>query len=115
MPSAYSYDLRRRVIQSIESGMSRLEVAKIFLIGTATIQRWWSRYKKSSNFSSKVGYQKGHSHKISDTKAFKKFIAENPSMTCEEAAEALGDMSGETVRATLKRLGYSRKKRIFVS
>jgi transposase len=114
MPVPYSLDLRQRVIHCIQAGMSRHQISEVFSVGTATIQRWWSRYQKDKNIAPKTGYQKGHSHKIKDNEFFHDFMKKNKSMTCEEIAITLGGMTGETVRATLKRLGYSRKKRIFI-
>src|SRR4051812_31854934 len=110
MPSPYSSDLRSRVISAVESGVCRSEISEIFQVGTATITRWWSRYKNEGHFTARDGYQKGHSHKIKDLEKFKIFVKENQSLTTKEMAVILGGMSGETVRSTLKKIEYSRKK-----
>ena len=80
MPAAYSLDLRERVIQNVSNGVDRREIARIFSISTATIQRWWSQYKNTSDVSPKLGYQKGHSHKIEDLNEFRAFVEENASL-----------------------------------
>lgn len=110
MPSPYSYDLRSRVIECVKSGMKRKEISRIFNIGTSTIKRWWSRFKIEGDYSARVGFQKGHSHKITNLKEFKDLVNKNSSLTCEELAEEFGDISGETIRRYLKKIGYSRKK-----
>lgn len=113
MPAAYSFDLRERVIRNIEDGVDRATIAKLFSIGTATIQRWWSRYKKTSNFSPKKDYQKGHSHKIVNLDKFQEFTEKNRSLTCEEMALRLENISPRTVNRYLNKIEFTRKKKNF--
>ena len=40
MPSPYSVDLRTRVINSIQNGLSYKDVSECFQVGVATIGRW---------------------------------------------------------------------------
>jgi len=40
MPSALSLDLRKRVIDAVEAGMSQREAARRFAIGKSTVAEW---------------------------------------------------------------------------
>lgn len=114
MPSPYSIDLRVRVVESVQNGMSYDEVSEVFQLGTASIKRWVYQFRNTGNIAPKTGYQKGHSHKIIDDISFIKLVTENPSMTSSEIAQILGNVSPTTVRKKLRKLEFSRKKNLLV-
>ena len=37
----YSVDLRERLLQAIDAGLSQAEASRTFGVGTSTITRWW--------------------------------------------------------------------------
>lgn len=49
MPRAYSIDLRSRVMQSIQSGLSLQEAARRFQIAPSTAMRWQKRMAETGN------------------------------------------------------------------
>ena len=110
MPAPYSLDLRQKVIACLENGQKRKDVASMLHIGTATIQRWWSLHKQSGNVKPKQGYQKGHSHKITDINEFRSFVEKNRSLTSTEMALKIGDISASAVCRYLKKINFTRKK-----
>lgn len=110
MASAYSYDLRKRVINSVDAGQSIIKISKIYQVGRATIYRWINKRKQEGDIRPKTHWQKGHGHKISDLEAFKKFVEENPKRTLAEMAEAWGGVKRMTIYRALKKLGFTHKK-----
>ena len=71
MPSPYSYDLRIRVVAAVEQGMEVTEASRIFGLHRDTITGWLARKAATGDVQAKVGYQRGHSHKITDPDQFK--------------------------------------------
>jgi transposase len=73
MPSPYSEDLRKRVMEKVLEGKTKLkEIAKMFKVSEKTIYLWRTEYKNNNNLKPKEGYQKGHSHIFTDLEEFKK-------------------------------------------
>ncbi|WP_108784418.1 IS630 transposase-related protein [Wolbachia endosymbiont of Bemisia tabaci] len=66
MASPYQYELRKRVISAVESGMTVVKAKEIFKVGRATIYRWKKIKQSTGNIKLRSGYQKGHSHIIKD-------------------------------------------------
>jgi len=50
MPKAYSYDLRVRVIETIEAGASRREAAELYGISPSVVVIWVRRWKETEVF-----------------------------------------------------------------
>lgn len=50
MSSAYSMDLRERVIESLRSDRDTEAICKLYKISKATLYRWKSRYEKTGSF-----------------------------------------------------------------
>ena len=113
MPSPYSYDLRIRVIAAVEQGMEVKEASQIFGVHRDTITGWLARKEATDDVRAKVGYQRGHSHKITDPEQFKAFLATQEDATVEELAEAWGGVKRMTIWRQLRKLGYTHKKRPF--
>lgn len=113
MPSPYSYDLRTKVIQAVESGMRKTEVSRIFKISRNTIDLWLKRKEKIGNYQAIEKYQKGYNPKITDDNEFKEFAQKHGSKTQEEMAEAWKDkISARTIGKALKKFNFTRKKRL---
>jgi transposase len=107
----YSMDLRERVIEAVNKGIWQLkEIAKLFNINVKTIYKWRKNLEKTGTVAPKTGFQKGHSHKITDLDAFKNFIKENPDLTLKEMAQKFGNVSPASIRRALKKINFTRKK-----
>ena len=50
----YSVDLRERLLGAIDAGLSQAEAARLFGVGTATIERWRRRQRESSSVAPRV-------------------------------------------------------------
>jgi transposase len=111
MATIYGLDLRQRVVHLRKNkNMSVKKISKLLLISPESIYDWLKREKTTGNLAPKTGYQKGHSHKIKDIEAFKKFVNSNSHDTAKILAEKLGNVSKSTVAKVLKDIGYSKKK-----
>ena len=116
IPKPYSYDLRKKVMQTIESGKSVVEISKIFNISRKVIYDWKNLEKETGDFQLKTGYQKGHSHRITDLKEFQKFLYENQDKTSVELAALYPKtIAASTIRRMIRKINYSYKKNFFAS
>lgn len=111
MPKPYSVDLREKAIALIDAGQKISHVAQLFSVAQNTLRNWLVLRKETKTLLPKEGYQKGHSHKITDLDSFKKFADEHSGETLEMMAQALGNASDTTVGRMMKKIGYTRKKR----
>jgi transposase len=111
MPAPYSLDLRNRVIAAVESGLYKTEICQLYQISRKTLYSWLERYQKQGNLEPITGFQKGHSHLIKDLEAFRCYVDDHPDQTQEEMAAAF-QVSRATIGRALKKIGYSRKKRV---
>lgn len=110
----YSMDLRERVIAAVDSGMLRQKISSQFKISLKTIYLWLKRRKETGEFSPIINFQRGHSHLIKDLFEFKTFVDKCPDRTQLYMAETL-KVSSATICRALKKINYSRKKRLTVT
>jgi len=114
MAKPYSYDLRRKVIDAIElDGMKRCEASVHFRISRNTINLWLRRKAETGDVQAKARQHTGHSHKIADWGKFRSFAQKHHDQTQAEMAELWeGEISDRTISRALKKLGFTRKKRL---
>ncbi len=113
MPVPYSYDLRQKVIEAIDAGRKKAEVSKFFNISRNTIDLWLNKRKEHQDYQAEVGYQKGYRPKIANLEEFQQFAQKHGSRTQSEMAEIWeGEMSSRTIGKALKKIGYTRKKKL---
>ena len=83
MPKPYSYDLRVRVIETIEAGASRRETAELYGISPSVVVIWAQRWNETGNILAKPS---GGS--VSPLEEHAEFllglVAEQPDLTLEE-------------------------------
>ncbi len=116
MAIAYSNDLRKKIVEAINSKkMKKKEISKQLNINIRTIQRWLTLQRKTGSIKSKTGYQNGHNHKIIDLNTFQKFVEANPSLTQLEMAEKWGNVSKSTIARALKKINFTVKKNNMVT
>ncbi len=112
MPAPYSLDLRQKAITAIESGQSKVVVSRLLGIARSTLTAWHHQYRRDGNVAPKHGYQQGHSHKITDWEAFRRFAKAHGDKTQAEMAQLWpAEISEDTIGRGLKRIGFTRKKR----
>lgn len=117
---AFSTDLRERVITAIDNGMRITEAAKIFKVCRSVIYDWKDLLETTKDLKAKSGYQKGHSHKITDWEQFKLFVekhkhSSSPQMRIEWKKITNIDMSESVMLRALKKIGYTSKKKLLVT
>lgn len=111
MAAPYSVDLRERVIEEIEKGeLKKNKISALFKVDLKTIYNWVEAKKLNGTIEPKSGYQKGHSHKITDIEKFKIFIADNPNSSLVELSEKWGNISRTAIGNMLHKIEYTVKK-----
>jgi transposase len=115
MPSPYSYDLRTKVINAIDEGMSKAEASRVFQISRNTINLWFIKREQTGAYQAEAGYQKGYNPKITDLEKFEEFVRVHGSLTQKEMAEKWREkISDRTIGKALKKLNYTRKKNLWI-
>jgi transposase len=113
MPKPYSYDLRVRVIESIEAGASRRETAELYGISPSVVVIWAQRWKATGSISAKlsggsVSPLEEHAEFLLD------LVAERPDLTLSEIVVQMGKAgivgSRTAVWRFYERHGFSFKK-----
>lgn len=117
MATAYSRDLRVRVIDAVEGGMSRRAAAEHFAVSESSAIRWVREWKASGRAEARSRGGDRHSHRIEVHGDFLKAkIEEVPDITLDELRQALLSERGETfgdssISRFFQRHKLSRKKR----
>ena len=93
MARPYSLDLRERVVEAIEGGMSRREAAEVFGISPSTAVKWMHRRRDSGSVA--AGAMGGD--RRSRLGGQRSFI--------EEQLDAVNDLTIEELRASLRERG----------
>ena len=114
MPAAYPYELRIRVLNAHENGMSVIKIKETFDVSRNTVYKWLQIKEKTGDIKAKVGYQNGHSHKVKDMEKFKNFVEANNDKTTKELSDEWEcEISRSTILRYISKINYSYKKNIF--
>ena len=110
-----SLDLRARVIAAVDDQKRITDVAITFKVSRRVIYEWLALRKKTGSLIPITGYQKGHSHKITDWDQFRAFAEEYkqdhvPKMIIEWKKLTSVDVSESVMYRALKKIGYTSKK-----
>ena len=115
MPIPYSYDLRAKVLQAIDEGMTKTQASRVFKLSRNTINLWLRRREETGDCKARVGYQKGYKPKLADLEKFIDFARQHGRKTQAEMAEAWdGDISARTIGKGLNKIGFTRKKNLWL-
>lgn len=116
MPAPLSIDLRRRIVAAAATEPQQ-DVAGRFAVGLATVQRLAARARRGEPLAAKP-HNGGPARLVGpDAEAtVADWLAEDPSLTQAQIAHRLAALLGrpvsrQTAQRTLRRMGYSRKKR----
>lgn len=114
MSKPYSYDLRQKVIQAIElDGLKKSEVSELFNISRNTIDLWLKRKAATGDFQPKTNKPPRSDRKIIDWDKFREFSKVHGDKTQKEMAELWNsDISARTISRALKKIGFTRKKKL---
>jgi transposase len=115
MMSAYSEDLRRRIVDAIGGGMSKAQAARTFRVSLSSVKRYVQKAQRGRSLAPKK--RPGSAPKL-DQKAMRLLeedLRERPFATLRERCEYMEVMTGLSVsRSTMcraiARAGPTRKK-----
>ena len=112
---AYSTDLRQRVVDAVDAGMPRPQVARVFRVSLATIKRYLKRRRETGDLT--PGRSPGRPPAIAPARypALRAQVAARPDDTLEQHAAAWRAEQGAAVspwavRRALDRAQITRKK-----
>jgi len=116
----YSLDLRERVIAAVDANMHIDEAVKTFKVSRRVIYEWLELRKETGDLKPKTGYQKGHSHKITDLEKFKEFASSNMQCTSPQMVIKWEQLTGikvseDVMLRMLKKIGFTSKKKPLVT
>jgi transposase len=111
MPSAFSMDLRSRVVAARDAGQTTKEVAERFEVSEPWVRRLMQRRRQTGSIAPKAG-KPGPKPKLADHgDELRQLVREKPDATLEELrADVPIRVSIGTMWNTLRRLGLTRKK-----
>ena len=101
MPAAYSLDLRQKVMQAIDGGMSVTTASRIFNVSRNSIYLWRKRLHEKGSLEATTGYHNPHNRQIRDLNHFVEFVSNRRDWTRQEWGDAYG-VSAKVVERALK-------------
>jgi transposase len=113
--SGYSEDLRRRIVSSVEGGMSKAQAARTFSVSLSSVKRYADKAGRGESLAPKKS--PGSAPRLDDRaiKLLEEDLKEHPFATLRDRCDYVEVMSGLCVsRSTLcraiARIGTTRKK-----
>jgi transposase len=112
----YSKDLRLKVLQALDRGMPRREVAQIFGISMPTIKRWLKRRRETGEVEPRPSPGPPARKGMALEEALPAQLRANPDFTLEEHQQLFEETYGISVSTSsisraFERLGLPLKKR----
>jgi len=114
MAIAYSQE-RVRALYLVKGGMSISRVSRILKISRPTLYRWVDQFELTGATAPCSRLPPPQESKIKDIEKFKKLVDSNGDKTQKELAELWGDISQQAISRGLKKLGYTRKKKLIAT
>lgn len=115
MPSAYSLDLRQKAVAAIDRGEKKSHISRTLKISCNTLELWLKRREETGTVEPKVRTTPSIEPKIKDLVAFKAFAQANGHLTAQQMAQKWPKpISDVTIGKALKRIGFTRKKDLWV-
>jgi transposase len=115
MGAPYSRDLRERVLQCLDEGMSKMAAHKLFRVARSTMDDWLELREQTGSVAVVPPVRRGPGPKIYDLAVFEEFAGRHNHKTLEQMAglweqETRARVSHTTVSGAMKRIGWTRKK-----
>ena len=112
---AYSEDLRRKIVDALNRGTPKSEVARLFGVSLSSVKRFARMEREGGSLAPRK--PPGRPRKVGEReeKLLAADLADRPAATAAERRSYLehltgASMSASTVRRLVRRLGHSRKK-----
>lgn len=113
MPAPYSDDLRTKVLAAVDRGEKKSHLSRLFGISRNTIDLWLKRRECTGSATATRHYRRGPDPKIVDLEAFRAFAQEHGHLTQQQMADRWPEpITNRTIGAALRRIGFTRKKRL---
>jgi len=112
---AYSEDLRTKIVQAVERGMSKAQVGRLFGVSVSSVKRYTRLARQGLSLAPRKGGGRPPKADEAMRKLLKEELEKRPAATIAERRRFLknltgNDLSEPTLRRLLKRMGFSRKK-----
>ncbi len=112
----YSKDLRLKVLEAVDRGMPRTQVAQIFGVSMPTIKRWLKRWRQTGEVDPKPNPAPPARKGAALEEALPSQLRANPDSTLEEHRQLFEETYGISVSTSsisraFERLGLPLKKR----
>lgn len=107
MTRPISEDLRRRVINHINSGKDYRSAAKKYEVSYSSVHRWYRRYKETGSYKA-ISYP-GKKPKLSNFE-FMEYVNYHPNSTLAQIGSHFG-ISAKSAHYYMKKCNYSYKKK----
>jgi transposase len=112
MPTAYSEDLRKRVIGFLKNGGSQAEAVERFSVSRGSVVRWQRLLRETGKVAPQPQGRKWGVSRI-EAKALRDYVTAHPDQTLIQIGKHFG-VSGVMIWKRLKQLKFTFKKRAFV-
>ena len=116
MVQSYSEDFRQRAVDAYElDGYRKTQVCEMFHISRNTLDLWLKLKAETGSLSPRKRRPTEPKGIIKDWDKFRQFVKDNSGKTQEEMAELWeDDISSRTICRALKKIGFTRKKDLWV-
>ena len=115
---AYSEDLRQKIVEATERGVSKAQAARLFNLSLSSVKRYARLACQGGSLA--PGKGSGRPPKINESakQLLEKVVQERSAATISERRRFLEHITGEslsdsTVGRMLKRMGFSRKNELW--
>ena len=118
MSKGYSIDLRERVLQALDEGLSKSAAHRLFHISRSTVDHWLALREQTGSLAPRA-VRSTRTRQLQGA-AFEEFVRAQSHATLGEMSQAWQQQTGVSLTAmsfsrALRRLGWSRKKRVGVT
>ncbi len=115
MPAPYSYDLRQKAVDAIDRGEKKSHICRTLNISRNTLEICLQLREQTGTVKAKTNYHRGPQPKIDDLEALKKFAPKYGHLTHKQMAQQWPVAVSKTrIGQALKKIGFSRKKKLMV-
>jgi transposase len=108
--------VRRKAIDAVKAGHRKVDVAQMFQISRNTLDLWLKREAEIGDCQAVTQYQRGCRHKITEWSKFREFAEQHGHRTQGQMAKVWEDgVTQQNISDALRKIGFSRKKNVWVS
>src|SRR3712207_2909815 len=111
---SYSEDLRTRIVNTVEEGISKSAAARLFGVSLSSVKRYVKIANRGASLTPRKGGGRPPKTNQTTKKLLEEDVKERPAATISQRRRFLERTSGtslsdSTVRRLLKRMGFSQK------